>query len=47
MTFLILLAVLAVLGVFAAIRALHHDGPARPPRSHAVDPTFLNPSSRI
>ncbi|WP_187366799.1 hypothetical protein [Nocardioides dongxiaopingii] len=45
MTFLLLLTALAVLALVGVLRSVLHDGPARPPLSHAVDPDFTTPSS--
>ncbi len=40
------LAIISVAVLVAAVRSVLHDGPARPPRSHFVDPTFAPPSQR-
>ncbi|WP_167736732.1 hypothetical protein [Nocardioides sp. 1609] len=45
MTLFIVLAAIAVVALVGAVRSVLHDGPARPPRSHAVDPDFTTPSS--
>ena len=47
---LILLLVLAAVAVMAeTLRETFHDGPTRrrPPRSHAEDPRFLPPATRL
>lgn len=46
MTSLVILLVLAVAAVVATVRSVFHDGPARPPRSHRVDPDFVAPARR-
>lgn len=46
MTLIIALLALAAVALVATLRSVLHDGPARPPRSHGIDPDFLPPSSR-
>jgi len=46
MTFLLVLAVLALAGIVGSLRCLFYDGPACPPRSHRVDPDFVAPAAR-
>lgn len=46
MTLLVILALVSVAAVVATVRSLLHDGPARPPRSHRVDPQSVAPAAR-
>jgi hypothetical protein len=47
MTFLMILAALAVLAVLGTVWTIHDGGHAAPPRSHAQDPDFLPPSALL
>ncbi|GEP37229.1 hypothetical protein NPS01_08920 [Nocardioides psychrotolerans] len=46
MTLMIAVLALSVAALVATLRSVLHDGSARPPRSHRVDPDFLPPSAR-
>jgi hypothetical protein len=46
MTFLLILSLVATAAVAATVRAILHDGPVGPPRSHLVDPDFVAPADR-
>jgi hypothetical protein len=46
MTFLIVLAAIAIVAIAATIRSISHDAPAARPASHRTDPDFLAPAAR-